>query len=97
MTDETALLHDPEFQKMLRQRSRWRWGLSGSLIGAYFVYALGGLYYAEAYARPFGGSSVPRGIVFGFILITLSIVLSLVYVRVVNSLKTFTTGAGESK
>ena len=40
MGNEAEILRDPEFQKMLAQRSRWRWGLSGSLIGLYFTYCL---------------------------------------------------------
>ena len=92
MTEDAAsLLRDPEFQELLKVRSRWRWGLTGLLIGAYTVYALGGLYYADFYAQPFGDSSMPRGIAFGLILIGLSIVLSFVYIRVINNLKTFTT------
>lgn len=87
MTDEAALLRDPEFQKLLSRRSRWRWGLSVSLIGVYLLYALGGLYFADLYAQPFGESSIPRGIVFGLVLIGLSIVLSAIYIRVVNHLK----------
>jgi hypothetical protein len=37
MANEADMLRDPEFQKMLATRSRWRWGLSGGLIGAYFA------------------------------------------------------------
>jgi hypothetical protein len=33
MGKEAEVLRDPEFRKLLAQRSRWRWGLSGiSLI-----------------------------------------------------------------
>lgn len=95
MTDDTALLRDPEFQSLLSRRSRWRWGLSGFLICTYFVYALGGLYFSEFYARPIGASSIPRGIVFGLLIIAMSVVLSLVYIRVVNSLQIFAPGDKE--
>lgn len=90
MTEDTALLRDPAFQKLLSQRSRWRWGLSGFVICTYFAYALGGLYFPGAYAKSVGNSAVPWGIVLGLLLIGLSIVLSLLYVRVVNRLPIFT-------
>lgn len=97
MKDDTALLRDPDFLRMLSQRSRWRWGLSGFLISAYFLYAVGGLYFAEVYARPFGDSSVPRGIVIGLSLIGLSIVLSLIYIRIVNGLQSFAPAAESNR
>lgn len=88
MNDE-SLLNDPEFQKFLSQRSRWRWGLSGLLIGAYLLYAVGGLYFTDAYAVSFMGSSIPWGIVVGYLIIAVSVILCIVYVRVVNRLESF--------
>ena len=38
MTDESEIIRDPEFQKLLKIRSRWRWGLSGGLVGGYLVH-----------------------------------------------------------
>ena len=89
MTDEADILHDPEFQKLLKIRSRWRWGLSGGLVGGYLVYIVAGIYIPDAYAMPFAGSSLPWGIVLGYFIIASSIVLSLIYVRVINKLKSF--------
>lgn len=89
MNKNTTLLEDPEFQKLLLQRSRWRWTLSGALIGIYLVYAVGSLYYKVAYASPFMDSSIPWGIVIGYLIMAVSIVLSIVYVRVVNRLEVF--------
>jgi uncharacterized membrane protein (DUF485 family) len=87
MGGETELLKDPEFQRLLVRRSRWRWGLSGLLIGAYLVWGIGGIYFAEAYAAPFMGIALPWGMAVGFLIIAMSIVLSMVYVRVVNRLE----------
>ena len=89
MTDEPEIIRDPEFRKLLKIRSRWRWGLSGGLVGGYLVYIVAGIYVPDAYARPFAGSSLPWGIVLGYFIIALSIALSLIYVRVINKLKIF--------
>ena len=87
--DDAKLLRDPEFQALLTTRSRWRWGLSGLLIGAYFLYAVVGIYFPDSYAQPLGDSALPRGIAVGLLLIALSIVLSFVYIRLINRLKSF--------
>ncbi len=89
MTDEADILRDPDFQKLLKIRSRWRWGLAGGLVGGYFVYIVAGIYVPDAYAMPFAGSSLPWGIVLGYLIIALSIALSLIYVRAINKLKSF--------
>lgn len=86
MGNEADILRDPEFQKMLAQRSRWRWGLSGSLIGVYLAYCLVGVYFADAFARPVPGSSIPWGIALGYLIIALSVGLAMLYIRVVGRL-----------
>ncbi len=96
MGNETDILRDPEFQKMLSQRSRWRWGLSGSLIGVYLAYCLVGVYFADALARPFPGSSIPWVIALGYLIIALSIGLSILYIRVVGRLLATPFGERES-
>ncbi len=68
-------------------RSRWRWSLSTILIGAYLGYGVGGVYFPDAYARPFMGTSLPSGLAFGYSIIFVSIILSAVYVRVANRLE----------
>ena len=84
MVDETRILEDPAFRRLLRIRSWWRWGLSGTVIGIYLVYGVAGIYFPEAYAAPFAGFSMPWGMVLGLSIIVLSILLSMVYVRMVN-------------
>ena len=96
MGNEADLLRDPEFRKMLALRSRWRWGLSGSLIGIYLAYCLAGIYFADAFARPFPGSSIPWGIALGYLIIALSVGLSMLYIRVVGRLLATPFGARES-
>jgi len=87
MSDESELLADPEFQRILTLRSRWRWGLSGLLIGAYLLWAVGGIYFPVAYAAPVMGMAIPWGMTVGLVIIALSIVLSIAYVRIVNRLE----------
>jgi uncharacterized membrane protein (DUF485 family) len=86
MGNDADILRDPEFQKMLAQRSRWRWGLSGGLIGLYFAYCLAGIYFADVFARPVFGSSIPWGIALAYLIIALAVFLSILYIRVVGRL-----------
>lgn len=87
MGDDAELLRDPGFQRLLSRRSRWRWGLSGFLIGAYLLYGVLGIYLPELYAGGFMGSAMPTGMAMGIIIIVLSVVLSMLYVRVVNQIE----------
>jgi uncharacterized membrane protein (DUF485 family) len=61
--------------------------MSGLTLGAYLVWAVGGIYFAEAYATPFMGIALPWGMAVGLVIIAMSIVFSIVYVRVVNRLE----------
>lgn len=95
MADE-SLLHDPAVRRLLLRRSRWRWGLSGSLIGAYLAYGLAGIYFADAFGSPVFGSSIPWGIALGYLIIALSVGLSMLYIRVVGRLLATPAGDRES-
>ena len=87
MGERERLIDDPAFRRLLIRRSRWRWGLSGFLIGAYLAWAVGGIYFAQIYAEPLPGSAIPAGIAAGLLIIALSIILSIAYVRIVNRLE----------
>ncbi|MGY8796055.1 MAG: DUF485 domain-containing protein [Woeseiales bacterium] len=87
MRDGATIFEDPGFQAMLKKRSRLRWGFSISLIGAYIGYGIIGLQIPDAYATSFFGSSMPWGMALGFILIGSSIVMSVLYVRIINRLE----------
>ncbi len=86
MTDEARIFRDPEFQKLLKRRSQWRWGLSGGLIGIYLAYCLAGIYFPDVFARPVAGSSIPWGIALAYLIIALAVVLSILYIRIVGHL-----------
>lgn len=96
MGNETDILRDPQFKKMLAQRSRWRWGLSGGLVGIYFAYCLAGIYLADVFARPVLGSSITWGIVLGYLIIALAVFLSILYIRVVRRLLAVSFGNREA-
>ncbi len=86
MTDEAEIFRDPEFQQLLKRRSQWRWGLSGGLIGIYLAYCLVGIYFPDAFAHPVPGSSIPWGIALAYLIIALSVFLSILYIRIVGRL-----------
>lgn len=87
MDDPKDRLEDPEFQRLMRRRSRWRWGLSALVITAYLIYGIAGIYLADTYGQPFFGGSLPWGLALGYLVIFGSIVLSILYVRVANRLE----------
>ncbi len=96
MTDEAEIFRNPEFQQLLKRRSQWRWGLSGGLIGVYLAYCLAGIYFADAFARPVLGSSIPWGIALGYLIIALAVFLSILYIRIVGLLLEVPFGGRES-
>ena len=87
MSDLEKMLEDPHFQRLLARRSRLRWGFSGVLIGAYLAWGILGVYFADAYAAPFLGNTLPTGLALGFMIIGLSMILAAVYVRLVNKIE----------
>lgn len=84
MANHGELLNDPDFRRLLRRRSRLRWGLTATLVAAYLVYGMAGLYATEVLAAPFLGSAITWGIVLGYSIILLGIACSIYYVWQVN-------------
>jgi uncharacterized membrane protein (DUF485 family) len=78
------LMEDPEFVRLLRRRSRLRWGLSGLLTAAYLAYGIGGLYVPGVFASRLGASGISLGFVLGYGIIFLGIACSIFYVWQVN-------------
>lgn len=87
MSDNEKRLSDPAFQHLLKVRNRWRWGLSGLVIGAYLVYSVAGVYFPTAFATPVPGSSIPWGMAIGLLIIALSILLSILYIGIVSKIE----------
>lgn len=78
------LLHDPDFLRLLKRRSRLRWGLAGLVTAAYLAYGLGGLYVPEFFAIRPGGSAVTLSVLLGYGIILFAIACSIYYVWQVN-------------
>ena len=87
MPDAKKMLEDPDFRRLLAQRSRLRWGFSVVLVGSYLLWGILGVYFADAYAAPFFGNTLPTGLAVGFMIIGLSMILAAVYVRLVNRIE----------
>lgn len=86
MADVDKYLQDPEFLKLLSERSRLRWGLTIFLVAVYLGYSMAGIYASDTLAIPFFGTAINWGIALGYLIIGLSIALSLYYVRRINRL-----------
>lgn len=86
MSDNAELLNDPEFQRIIRQRSRLRWSFSGVILGVYLLWGICGVYFADFYASPFFGNTLPTGLAMGFMIIALAMIMAVVYVRLTNNI-----------
>lgn len=84
MSDDSELLNDPEFQRVMQRRSFLRWSFSGVILGVYLLWGIGGVYFADFYAAPFFGNTLPTGLAMGFMIIALAMIMAVVYVRLTN-------------
>lgn len=82
--NDSELLNDPGFQRLLHRRSRLRWGLSCLLVAVYLAYGLVGVYAPATLGQPFFGSAVTYSVVVGYGIIFLGIACSIYYVWQVN-------------
>ena len=89
-------IDEPRIQALLARRSRLRWRFSAILIVAYLVWGVAGVYAPGFYAAPFLGIAMPTGIAMGFAIIILSMVLAVVYVRIVNEIESSTNDTAGS-
>lgn len=80
----TELLSDPDFLRLMRRRSRLRWGLTAMLVGSYLTYGMAGLYAGELLAQSFLGTGVTWSVIVGYGIIVLGIGSSIYYVWQVN-------------
>jgi len=92
MSDESARLDDPEFRRVMKRRSFLRWSFSGVILAVYLLWGICGVYFADFYAAPFFGNTLPTGLAMGFMIIALAMIMSVVYVRLTNKLS---PGEGE--
>ncbi len=81
------ILQNKDFQRLICVRRRLSWSLLLILLGLYLAYGVLTVYYPAFLARPvFIGGIVPVGIAFGYGILLLAFVFTLVYVAIANSL-----------
>ncbi|MDH3439495.1 MAG: DUF485 domain-containing protein [Gammaproteobacteria bacterium] len=84
MSNGAERLNDPDLQQIIRRRSLLRWSFSGVILGVYLLWGICGVYFADFYAAPFFGNTLPTGLAIGFMIIALAMIMSIVYVRLTN-------------
>ncbi|MFK3888063.1 DUF485 domain-containing protein [Sphingomonas sp. NPDC079357] len=72
---------DPRYRELVRRRGRFTWALTGVMLVAYLGFILLIAFDKAFMARPVGTGVTSIGIVAGFAVIMLAIVLTGVYVR----------------
>jgi uncharacterized membrane protein (DUF485 family) len=78
------ILADPRYQRLLKRRGRFTWGLSIIMLLAYFGYVALVAFDKPLLARPIGSGVTSLGIPIGVGLILLGILLTGIYVRRAN-------------
>ena len=80
------IVNDSDFQKLLENRSRLRWGMTALLVSAYALYGLSGVWFPEAMSERIPGTSMTWIMAIAYSIMFLAIVLSLFYVRIVGKM-----------
>ena len=78
------ILADPRYQRLLKRRGRFTWGLTIVMLVAYFGYIALIAFDKAVLARPIGNGVTSVGIPIGVGLILLGILLTGLYVRRAN-------------
>ena len=78
------ILADPRYQRLLKRRGRFTWGLTIVMLVAYFGYVALIAFDKAVLARPIGNGVTSVGIPIGVGLILLGILLTGLYVRRAN-------------
>ncbi|WP_028965538.1 DUF485 domain-containing protein [Sphingomonas phyllosphaerae] len=72
---------DPRYRELVRRRGRFTWALTAVMLVAYLGFILLIAFDKAFMARPIGAGVTSIGIVAGFAVIVLAIVLTGIYVR----------------
>ncbi|GAA0676858.1 uncharacterized membrane protein (DUF485 family) [Sphingomonas insulae] len=81
----TRIADDPRYRRLIRARGRFGWILSGIMFAAYFGFVLLIAFDKSFLARPIvAGGVTSLGILIGFALIVLAILLTWLYVARAN-------------
>lgn len=80
------ILTDKNFHKLVSVRRRVSWSFLLVLLGFYLVFGLLSVYFPSLLAHPvFSDGAVPIGIAMGYAILTLSFILTLVYLWLANN------------
>lgn len=78
--------HNPNFQMLVKRRSRWAWGLATIILLMYFAFILLIAFAPQWLAQPVvAGSVITIGIPIGVLVILVAFVLTGVYVHKANT------------
>ena len=79
--EAARVVADPRFQELVRRRGRFTWALTAVMLVAYLSFILLIAFDKALLAQPIGAGVTSIGIVAGFAVIVLAIVLTGIYVR----------------
>ena len=74
----------PDYRRLVRERSRFAWALTGVMLAIYFGFILLVAFGRELLARPVGGGTTTLGILIGIGVILSGILLTAIYVQRAN-------------
>lgn len=83
---DKEILTNKDFLKLVTVRRRVSWSFLTVLLGLYLAFGLMSVYSPDVLARPvFSDGVVPMGIIMGYTILTMTFILTLVYVWLANS------------
>lgn len=82
--DAARIAEDPHYRRLIAERGRFTWLLTGVMLVAYFGFVLLVAFDKALLARSIAGGVTSIGIVLGFAIILLAIALTGLYVRAAN-------------
>jgi uncharacterized membrane protein (DUF485 family) len=75
---------NPKFEQLVKQRSRWAWGLSSIILIVYFSFILLIAFFPAWLGQSLSGGVITIGIPIGVLIIVMAFVLTGVYVHKAN-------------
>ena len=83
---EKAILDNRDFQRLVKVRHRVSWSFLLVLLGLYLTFGLLSVYSPQVLAQPvFAGGVVPVGVAMGYGILTMTFIITLIYVWIANS------------
>ena len=83
--DSAAVLRNPQFQQLVRERTSFGWTLSAVMLVVYLGFIFAVAFAHDAMAAKIAGTEISVGILFGLAVIVFAFALTGVYVTRANS------------